>query len=95
MLHQGRQVLLSIVRDVTSRKQIESELSRYRANLEKMVDQRTEQLKATQKELGDMIGATRESINKELKILREKELIKIEGNRIQILDLNRLKRKFR
>ncbi|MBW1899429.1 MAG: Crp/Fnr family transcriptional regulator [Deltaproteobacteria bacterium] len=52
-------------------------------------------LPLTQKELGDMIGATRESINKELKIMRQKELIKIEDNRIQILDLNRLKRKFR
>jgi len=52
-------------------------------------------LSLTQKELGDMVGATRESINKELKILRKKELIKIEGNRIQILDLKRLRRKFR
>jgi CRP/FNR family cyclic AMP-dependent transcriptional regulator len=52
-------------------------------------------LSLTQKELGDMIGATRESINKELKILREKQIIKTNGNKIQILDLDKLKRKFR
>jgi len=52
-------------------------------------------LSLTQKELGDMIGATRESINKELKLLREKQIIKTNGNKIQILDLDKLKRKFR
>lgn len=52
-------------------------------------------LSLTQKELGDMIGATRESINKELKILREKQIIKTNGNKIQILDLDKLKRKYR
>jgi CRP-like cAMP-binding protein len=49
----------------------------------------------TQKELGDMIGATRESINKELKLLREKALIEMDGNRIKIIDLPRLKRRAR
>jgi len=49
----------------------------------------------TQKELGDMIGATRESINKELKMLRERGLIEMKGNQIQICDLSRLKRKAR
>lgn len=53
------------------------------------------ELTLTQKELGDMIGATRESINKELRILREKGLIKKDGNNIHILDLVGLKRKFR
>lgn len=51
-------------------------------------------LSLTQKELGDLIGATRESINKELRVLREKGIIRTEGNRIQILDLQKLKRKF-
>lgn len=44
----------------------------------------------TQKELGDMVGATRESVNKELKNLREEGLIDIEGNRIRILDMEGL-----
>lgn len=52
-------------------------------------------LSLTQKELGDMIGATRESINKELKLLRERGLIEMKGNQIQICDLSRLKRKAR
>jgi CRP/FNR family transcriptional regulator, cyclic AMP receptor protein len=52
-------------------------------------------LSLTQKELGDMIGATRESINKELKILREKKIIKLTDNKIQILDLEKLKHKYR
>lgn len=52
-------------------------------------------LSLTQKELGDMIGATRESINKELKNLREKQIIKTSGNKIQILDIDRLRRKYR
>ncbi|MBC8199574.1 MAG: Crp/Fnr family transcriptional regulator [Desulfobacterales bacterium] len=50
-------------------------------------------LSLTQKELGDMVGATRESINKELKSLREQGLIIIEESRIQILDISRLKSK--
>ena len=49
----------------------------------------------TQKELGDMIGATRESINKELKLLRERGLIEMRQNKIQICDLSRLQRKAR
>lgn len=44
----------------------------------------------TQKELGDMVGATRESVNKELKNLREEGLIDIQDNRIRILDKERL-----
>lgn len=50
-------------------------------------------LSLTQKELGNMVGATRESINKELKLLRKQGLIIIEGSRIQILDISRLKNK--
>ncbi len=51
-------------------------------------------LPLTQKELGDMVGATRESINKELRTLKEKQIIQMTGNHIQILDLQKLKRKF-
>lgn len=51
-------------------------------------------LSLTQKELGDMIGATRESINKELRALKEKKVITMKDNHIQILDLQKLKRKF-
>ena len=50
-------------------------------------------LNLTQKELGDMIGSTRESINKELKILRDKGLITKQENKIQIIDMARLKRR--
>ena len=50
-------------------------------------------LDLTQKELGDMIGSTRESINKELKILRDKGLITMQENKIQIIDITRLKRR--
>ena len=51
LMHGKRRVLLSIVRDVTERKQIENELARYRKSLEQMVAERTDELKATQKEL--------------------------------------------
>lgn len=44
----------------------------------------------TQKELGDMVGATRESVNKELKNLREEGIIDVQGNRITILDMEGL-----
>lgn len=50
-------------------------------------------LSLTQKEIGDMIGSTRESINKELKILRDKGLITMQENKIQIVDITRLKRR--
>ncbi len=51
MIHKNRMVLLSLVRDVTQRKQAESELTRYRKNLEKIVAERTQELKAAQDEL--------------------------------------------
>ena len=44
----------------------------------------------TQKEFGDMIGATRESINREIKALREQGLIEMVDNRIKIIDLSLL-----
>jgi CRP/FNR family transcriptional regulator, cyclic AMP receptor protein len=52
-------------------------------------------LHLTQKELGDMVGATRESINKELKILKEKKLIHMAEGVIEIKDIQRLKRRAR
>ena len=48
-------------------------------------------LALTQKELGDMVGATRESINKELKALRTKGIIEMASNRIKICDPFRLR----
>ena len=50
-------------------------------------------LKLSQKELADMVGATRESINKELRILREKGLVSVTEKSIYIHDVKRLKRR--
>ncbi len=52
-------------------------------------------LSLTQKDLASIVGATRESINKELRILREKGLVRAEGDTIHILDLERLERRAR
>jgi len=52
-------------------------------------------LRLTQKDLADMVGATRESINKELRILREKGLVTLTEKAIQINDVNRLRRRVR
>ena len=52
-------------------------------------------LSVTQKDLAGMIGATRESVNKELRILREKNLISLSGNTIMIDDLEALKQRIR
>ena len=50
-------------------------------------------LDLTQSDLASMIGATRESINKELRLLREKGLISTTGRKIQIYNMERLKRR--
>ncbi len=50
-------------------------------------------LDLTQSELASMIGATRESVNKEIRLLREKGLITTLGNRIRIINLERLQRR--
>jgi CRP-like cAMP-binding protein len=50
-------------------------------------------LALTQKDLASMIGATRESVNKELRTLREKGLVSTQGNTIRIYDLDLLKRR--
>ncbi|PIV02205.1 MAG: Crp/Fnr family transcriptional regulator [Syntrophobacterales bacterium CG_4_8_14_3_um_filter_58_8] len=52
-------------------------------------------LNVTQKDLAGMIGATRESVNKELRSLREKNLIALSGNTIVIDDLEALKQRIR
>lgn len=49
----------------------------------------------TQRELAGMIGATRESVNKELNILRRKGLVQTSRSRITVRDLERLKRRIR
>jgi CRP/FNR family transcriptional regulator, cyclic AMP receptor protein len=50
-------------------------------------------MKITQKELASMIGATRESINKQLKALRDQGLVRISGGTIEILNRERLVQK--
>lgn len=49
----------------------------------------------TQSDLASMTGATRESINKQLRSFREKGLIKIEKGHVVVLDAQRLARKAR
>ncbi len=49
----------------------------------------------TQREMAGLIGATRESVNKELTVLRRKGLVQTFRNRIIIRDLERLKRRTR
>ena len=52
-------------------------------------------MQLTQKDLASMVGATRESINKELRLLREKGIVDTSGNSIQIINMERLKRRAR
>jgi CRP/FNR family cyclic AMP-dependent transcriptional regulator len=52
-------------------------------------------LSVTQKDLAGMIGATRESVNKELRALREKNLIGLSSNNILILDMEALQQRIR
>ncbi len=47
-------------------------------------------VKITQKDLASMIGATRESINKQLKALRDQGLVRTRGGTIEILNRERL-----
>jgi CRP-like cAMP-binding protein len=53
------------------------------------------QLRFTQKELAGMVGATRESVNKELRALREKNLISLSRNAILIQNLEGLHKRVR
>ena len=52
-------------------------------------------LRLSQKDLADMIGATRESINKELRTLREKGLVSTTDKAICIHDIKRLRSRVR
>ena len=48
-----------------------------------------------QRDLASMIGASRESVNKELRLLRERGLVSTAGNMIRIYDLDVLRRRAR
>ncbi|MBN2568847.1 MAG: Crp/Fnr family transcriptional regulator [Deltaproteobacteria bacterium] len=50
-------------------------------------------LDLNQSDLASMVGATRESINKELRILREKGIVSMRENKILILNMERLERR--
>ena len=50
-------------------------------------------LDLTQSDLASMIGATWESVNKEIRFLREKGLITTTGSQIRICNLERLRRR--
>ncbi len=50
-------------------------------------------LPLTQRDLASMVGTTRESINKELRVLREKGLVNTQENDIVILNMERLRRR--
>jgi len=52
-------------------------------------------LSVTQKDLAGMIGATRESVNKELRTLREKNLVSLSGRAILIHDLEGLRQRIK
>jgi len=52
-------------------------------------------IRMSQRDLAAMLGVTRESINKELKILRDKGMVTTSRNIIIIQDLDRLKRRTR
>lgn len=52
-------------------------------------------LHLTQRQLASLIGVSRETINKELKILREKGIVTTARNAITIRDLERLKHRIR
>ena len=52
-------------------------------------------VKITQKDLASMIGATRESVNKQLKALRDQGLVRMCGGTIEILNRERLVQKAR
>jgi CRP/FNR family cyclic AMP-dependent transcriptional regulator len=53
----------------------------------------TYDLKISQQELGNILGVSRESINKELKILRDKGVVSTSRNSIHILDFESLKKR--
>jgi CRP/FNR family cyclic AMP-dependent transcriptional regulator len=48
-------------------------------------------LSVSQKDLAAMVGATRESVNKELRALRERDLIAVSGNTLLVLNVEDLR----
>ncbi len=58
--------------------------------LTKFVDHTAEPIKLSQRELGNIVGATRESVNKCMREWQRSETIRIEDNSIMILDRARL-----
>jgi CRP-like cAMP-binding protein len=52
-------------------------------------------LHLTQRQLASLIGVSRETVNKELKILREKGIVATARNAITVQDLERLKNRIR
>jgi PAS domain S-box-containing protein len=73
--HHGR-VFLAIINDITERKDAEVELEQHRLHLEELVDERTEELTATNEEL--------DSSNEELAATNEE----LEGSNQQLLEAN-------
>ena len=59
----------------------------------KTVNPNSYDLNISQQELGNILGVSRESINKELKILRNKGVVSTLRNSIHILDLESLKKR--
>lgn len=59
----------------------------------KAVNPNSYDLNISQQELGNILGVSRESINKELKILRNKGVVSTLRNSIHILDLESLKKR--
>jgi CRP/FNR family cyclic AMP-dependent transcriptional regulator len=52
-------------------------------------------LSVSQKDLAGMIGATRESVNKELRVLREKNWVSLSGRTILIHNLEALRQRIK
>jgi CRP-like cAMP-binding protein len=50
-------------------------------------------IRLTQQDLADLVGTTRESINKELRVMRGKGLVSTEDGYIRLLDVERLERR--
>jgi len=50
-------------------------------------------VRITQKDLASMVGATRESVNKQLRLLREQDIVNLSGGYIRIIDPMRLARR--
>jgi biotin operon repressor len=57
-------------------------------------DDGTLHVDTSHEELGRMLGASRQSISKELKILEQEETVEIRYGKIYIRDLDRLKQKY-